>query len=103
MTKTDMLTEEQIAEIQARADKATEAPWANLGEAIWSRGPTCRFQIPHNQADREFTAHAREDIPALCQTVRALREENERLGKHVADINHDFEAANKHCEEYHQS
>lgn len=42
-------------------------------------------------------------VPALCQTVRALREENERLGKHVADINHDFEAANKHCEEYHQS
>lgn len=37
-------------------------------------------------------------VPALCA---ALRAENERLHKHIEDLNHDFESSNKFCDEHH--
>lgn len=62
MTKTDaILTEEQIVEIESRAN------------AVASSGKLARQE--------DFIAHAYRDIPALCQTVRALREQLDQVVK----------------------
>lgn len=41
------------------------------------------------------------DTDALYATIKALRAENERLNKHIADLNHDLECAIKECDEHH--
>ena len=51
-----MITEQQLAEIEARANAATEGPWT----------------IEVTNAD--FFAAARADVPALVAEVRKLRE-----------------------------
>ncbi|MFC8983896.1 hypothetical protein [Streptomyces sp. NPDC057115] len=79
------LNEQRLAEIAARAKKATPGPWiteerdhdmhvggvpdgphiALLGRASWPGVP----------ADAEFIAHAREDVPALLVEVQRLKTE----------------------------
>lgn len=81
----DILTPAQVAECRERAERATEGPW----EAKCS-GHDYPYIVAHGKQlacgedfgkmpDAEFIAHARTDIPNLCATVEALREENERL------------------------
>lgn len=89
-----MLTPEEVAEIRERADKATPGLWRVLRRAInlfdvltssgavasvsrWSNGTP--GSESENNANAAFIAAARADVPALCDTVDALRADNERL------------------------
>lgn len=103
----DIMTPAQVAECRERVERATEGPWmaGDSNEGCWPAPPQWEVQSdtwanPHHypddellpemclqiewyggntEADASFIAHARTDIPALCATVEALREENERL------------------------
>jgi len=77
------MTEEQLREIEARAAAATKGPWKRglrRDGSIWvSMGDPMSGE--HFQADWDFglanstfTAHAREDVPALVAEVRRLQE-----------------------------
>jgi hypothetical protein len=80
------MTDEQLAEIRARCEAATGGPW-EVGHKceIYTRhyqvGPIGDFWEP---ADARFTAHAREDIPALLAEVERLRADAE-LGRLVRE------------------
>jgi hypothetical protein len=87
------MTNEQLAEIEARAAKAAEGPWG-----VWNG--TDLFPIDDvkgekqiadcdvgemaedvdylkdQRANSEFIARSREDIPKLCAALRAARAEN---------------------------
>lgn len=80
----EQLTDEQLAEIKARAAAATPGPWwaesvdcCVISEALgdddeggcWVADFGCAFPD-----DGEFIAHAREDIPLLVSEVERLRE-----------------------------
>lgn len=74
--------------IQARADAATEGPWARSGHDIGhvvydSQGP-CELAGPvmlgrvigeAGYEDAEFIAHTRQDIPELIARIRELESE----------------------------
>jgi hypothetical protein len=75
-----------IDAIRARAEKATAGPWKNLDDEgvewnepiacaydshsrrYWSTGPEVHSK-EQVQADSQFIAHAREDVPALLKLV----------------------------------
>lgn len=76
------LTPEKLDEIEARADAATEGPWkVDEYEAldVWSPAGLVSSAAPVKtderkpEADAEFVAHARSDVPALVAEVRRLR------------------------------
>lgn len=87
-------TEEQIAEIRARADAATPGPWKWWTSNSWNRlkrddlGVTQNVAEPFvnqydrhpdlsiNKADMNFIAHARTDIPALLSALEAAQSAN---------------------------
>ncbi len=99
MPDTTILTDEQVAETEARANAATEGPWVCRESTMWahpfddSKGkvPSGGIEGPDYIPDPEcngfrlhdarFIAHARTDIPALCQTVRALRAQLDQVSK----------------------
>jgi len=67
-----------MSAIQARADAATEGPWVMTTQGgIESASYAGPGEVPdsvggaRNQADWEFIAHARQDIPDLLDTVEA--------------------------------
>lgn len=103
-TKPELLDEAAIAEIEARANAATKGPWAAKCRN-WPIGDTGDYEpcadvyavygdvdkpraigLFHEltldddaqKANCEFTAHARIDIPALIQTVRAAWAERDK-------------------------
>lgn len=84
------MTNQELAEIQARCDRASPGPWKSMvegrdhssGSSFIMRGP------PEARAedleltgatpdDQDFIAHARDDVPRLLEEVRQLRS---RLG-----------------------
>lgn len=86
MGGTVIITEQELAEIEARAAKATPGPWSTekppkdrdgwqLGTlvAAVARGQ-CVYAAPPGgsfpEADRRFIAHSREDVPSLCALAR---------------------------------
>lgn len=96
------LSDERIAEIRQRAEKATKGPWTvgndeviGLGIEQTSRGSFTyeaqlarvldlfdredenvgRRHLGSQEADAQFIAHAREDVPALLAEVERLRAE----------------------------
>ncbi len=96
----ERITDEQVEEILARAEKATEGPWrtgwlesynASTGERemfIYRLSPSDEEETPGNRicirgsktkmdcvADADFIVHARTDVPALCGEVKRLRGE----------------------------
>ncbi len=94
----EMLTPEQVAEIRKREAAATPGPWkyhlreddeaypASIfsieSDALRSVAISPRFAVEHFiEADAPFIASARTDVPALCDTVDALRAEVERLNQ----------------------
>lgn len=113
---TEILSDEALAEIEARADAATPGPWVIVESALpddWGvteeklgteRKGLFRRKPRHQsiaqmlwEEDAPFVAHARTDIPALCQTVRALRDqlqEEQRRNQTQADSIMDLEAEN---------
>ncbi|MDP9478211.1 MAG: hypothetical protein M3R38_21440 [Actinomycetota bacterium] len=76
-------------EARERAEKATEGPWESwYPEDFEVAGPKelriCK--LPHgisstHEANAQFIAHARTDVPELCSLVDALAGEVERLGR----------------------
>lgn len=94
------LTREQIAEIRARADAADKGPWITdlpgpdapsnycaLCKAVGSSPSLYAYgDDPRRTNNITFAAHAREDVPNLCDDLtaaldraEAAERENERL------------------------
>ena len=87
---TDPMTPEYLAEIEARANAATEEPWI----AEYSKEQGCCV-IPHDAHstreavavcrlylrafDAEFIAHARTDVPRLVAEAKRLQAAVERV------------------------
>lgn len=90
---------DRLAEIEARAAKATEGPWVMLGDEI---GGQCGWKIKAQPSpilrgftktiawlpapeelpylyDAELLAHSRDDIPWLCSQLRTAQADNARL------------------------
>jgi hypothetical protein len=88
-----MITDKQLEEIMARCNATTVAPWVAFiegrdcesgssfimtgitdGENIWgpSRGNDLEISGATN-ADLDFIAHARQDIPILVSEIKRLR------------------------------
>jgi hypothetical protein len=65
-----------LAAIKARADAATEGPWAPDRNGVHNQRGECVALTYHanKHADAEFIAHARADVPALFAEVERLRE-----------------------------
>lgn len=83
-----ILDESAVSEIEARMNAATPGPWgvlpsnnSSLAHVETQEGTAAEqgqgftvCSIPKKRIDdAEFIAHAREDIPALCATVKHLR------------------------------
>ena len=70
----------RLDEIEARANAATEGPWMGirypdgfLGRVIGGNGFGVAEDFP-DDADAEFIAHARTDVPALVAALRGVLE-----------------------------
>ena len=90
------LTEEELAEIEARANAAAAGPWRVDGHP----GDECRIEGGnlaghdgmviydeggHGPEDALFIAHARSDVPRLIADLRASRAEVERLREELEE------------------
>ena len=84
---TDPMTTERLAEIEARANAATQGPWEwhpYMGSGATLAKPNHPFHElnilkttddwPPVAADAEFIAAARTDVPALLAEVRRLQD-----------------------------
>lgn len=78
------MTKINLAEIEARAEKATPGKWVFDGDKFDDGYNVYATEHPHikivraddnpnDKADAEFIAHAREDVPALIAEVKKLR------------------------------
>ena len=80
-----MTAADRLDEIQARADAATDGPWAweptspTMSGECWNLRvagkPGIRFSVTeyqHGPDNAEFIAHARTDVPALVAALRAV-------------------------------
>ncbi len=84
------MTEQELAEILERAEKATPGPWTAYSSA-WMVGSECGLIADTNEyGDSEtkasapncaFIAYARDDVPALVAEVKRLRAELEQKHK----------------------
>ena len=70
----------RLNEIEARANAATEGPWMGirypdgfLGRVIGGNGFGVAEDFP-DDADAEFIAHARTDVPDMAAALRAVLE-----------------------------
>lgn len=81
------MTTEMIAAIRERAERATPGPWqwemlrrgvmgadTLVAMAVWGDEVTEQY-IAISDADAEFIAHAREDIPKLLAEIERLQAE----------------------------
>lgn len=78
------MTEEELTQIEARANAASEGPWQRGGRS-WNIFTVTHHKGQHfiadcgthikSETDAQFIAHAREDVPALCREVRRLCKE----------------------------
>lgn len=84
------MNEEEIEEIRKRAEAATPGPWTkwHCKDLHKDRhGPSCRgvLSARHGnvtmptEADDDFVAHSRQDIPNLLIALEAAQKENKRL------------------------
>jgi hypothetical protein len=88
MSQPEPLTEQQLNDIEARINAATPGPWMRKTELashivyVDNAAPNDGTSSPlwnaewATEADGEFTAHARTDVPALLAEVRRLRTES---------------------------
>lgn len=82
---TPPLTDQQLADIEARHQAATPGTWWNDGHEIYTGEPdtpaastwigeTCNIDLPdHGDANGTFIAHAHADVPDLVAEVIRLR------------------------------
>lgn len=85
---TKRLTDEELAEIRERAEKATAGKWrVDYGVTAYDRTVTTEsFEILCENVspkDAEFIAHAREDIPKLLAEIERLKSEYDHLKIHI--------------------
>lgn len=98
------MTEEKLQEIEARANAATPGPWEyipdDIGGYMVSNCKECQSIVASadydwlcskeylsvSYDDADFIAHAREDIPALIEEVRRLRDGQEDWRKHEDEL-----------------
>ncbi|MFB7866960.1 hypothetical protein [Streptomyces sp. NPDC056069] len=92
------MSEQQLAEILARANAATAGPWCTdsweiyqgeeyvPGLSFWI-GETCRgtADLEQDRADAAFVAAARTDVPALVAEVSRLRAERRSTNEALSD------------------
>lgn len=86
-----MLTNDQLTEIEKRAEAATPGPWKKQPIYFDEDSPHnkianvrgVRLIGPYKSVscgeEAEFIAHSRTDIPLLTKEIRMLREQNETL------------------------
>ncbi|WP_421837868.1 hypothetical protein [Novosphingobium sp.] len=75
------MTDEEIAVIEQRCERATAGPWVSFVEGRDHFGGDSIIQTPHsdlnllggNAADQDFVATSREYVPALIAEIRRLR------------------------------
>lgn len=87
-----------LGPIEKRANAATEGPWKRDAEqddtpVVYRDHPAVAGAAEviftadwGTEADAEFAAHARQDVPALVARVRELEEENQKLRALVGDL-----------------
>jgi hypothetical protein len=81
------MNEEQLQAIEARCNAATSGPWMEVAESgeWWITGPESEDYVMTTnagdiqQADVDFIANARADVPALIAEVRQLQRDNAEL------------------------
>lgn len=91
------MTENELIEIEARADAATDPPWVTLGYpyvvsmykgrytvADCSSHAAEKIHCSTRTANAEFMAHAREDVPKLISEVRRLQAQVAEYGASMA-------------------
>jgi hypothetical protein len=93
---TTPLTVEELAAITARAAAATRGPWhvdndmRDLNRWVISENGSLEANFGYrgnrNQDDAQFTAHARDDIPALLTELARLRAVEADLHGRLDDI-----------------
>lgn len=79
------MTEARLANIGARAERATVAPWSVHAFSVRSEDRSLRAACFVHE-DAAFIAHARTDIPDLLDEVRHQRAGNERLREALGRI-----------------
>lgn len=88
---TNRLTDEQLDTIQKRAQAATEGSWKYDMKYGYLAPVTPQRQIATicneitRDADAEFIANARTDIPSLLDEIKHLRKENHMYEQAVAE------------------
>lgn len=106
------MDEKQLLDIEARANAATPGPWRNdrppehhYAEVWGARGPgygtiVCAYPSRpiEAEANKDFIAHARTDIPALIASLRAERKLVEAASVALGEL---IELANtpEHCQD----
>ncbi len=79
------MTESELAEIEARASKASKGRWrfvqGDRGYRSYVEAHLCVCEAFHSNKDANaaFIAAARTDVPLLCQALREAWAEIERL------------------------
>jgi hypothetical protein len=86
MTEEQAMSNAELAHIQDRCDRASPGPWVSMiegrdhtcGSSFIMTGPPGRRSEDIEMsgataADRDFIAHARQDVPRLLDEVRRLR------------------------------
>jgi hypothetical protein len=76
------LTDEELDQIQLRADQATKGPWKTYiegrdemsGSSFIMREREDIYLTGATDHDQDFIASARTDIPKLIQEIRRLRD-----------------------------
>lgn len=103
MSESKILTAREVAEIETREQRASRGPWSQsalanayivgpitedfpviCALAEYNKDGTLHLEFANAENNMAFVSHAREDIPALCATVRHLLSENERLKRQRA-------------------
>ena len=70
-----MTARDALAAMRERAEAATEGPWEETASGIRaSAGVEYLVMSIRSEADAEFIAHARTDLPALLDVVEAVLE-----------------------------
>jgi hypothetical protein len=75
------ITSQELEEIEHRCDAATRGPWVSWieggdhssGDSVITTGNEDIYLTGATEADQDFIAHARQDIPKLLEEVKRLK------------------------------
>ena len=97
------MTDEELDEIEKRANAATPGPWysgrdPSNDEIIydfdpWTDANACQIGEIRHIEDIDFISHAREDVPSLIAEVRQLKAYSETLKASLTDMHIELGAA----------